>query len=174
MSSIKSINDTEDLDSESGVILPDDLTAENLHELNISRDNSTLPSVSKTFTVASMAGSKHAPTERSTTGIAQWQAMSRQNGKENTKPTHLTAYEARSTAHTKSFSSASSTLSDDSNATTTQASRAVYSKPTSKFAKVPTYQRPVPVPEQVGGRNVSYDSDDDGDNDDDVDDYFTI
>ena len=157
---IKSVNDTEDLDSDSGVTLPSYLTTDHLDKLNTSRAGNAQAASGKTSTTASMAGTEYTSNQRPA-GVKDWQAMSRRN--------QFTAYDAQGVAHTKDVNSASSDMSDDSEATTAYAGQVIDPKPTSKFAKVPACLRPVPVPEHDGGRNVSYDSDDDDDND-----FFTV
>ncbi len=172
--SIQTTYDTEDMQSDSGVALPDDLTAGNLHELNISRDNTTDPSGSKASTGASVAGARPAMSQASTAGVQGWQTMSRRNGKGNVGPSRFMAYDAQGNAHVKAATSTSRSESESSDDTTTHASTTVNNQPERNFPRIRTEQFATPIPVTNGGRNVNYDSDDDDDDDDDDDSYFTI
>ena len=165
------MTETEDLDSRSGVDLPDDLLSEDLHTLNISRDSSIKPD-SKASASKSVFGTESSVGKASTAGIQKWQAMSQVQGGENLKPhQRFTGYDAQGRAHQQDISFTISTFDDDSDTTTAPASRIVKNNPESKFAKVRPVQRKVVVPVTHEGRNVKYDTDDDED-EEEQDDYF--
>ncbi|KAL6717449.1 hypothetical protein ACLMJK_005364 [Lecanora helva] len=165
------IDDTDDLEaSNHGVPLPPHLRTEN-QDPRSSRDSRTPASTARNSATASRTSSVAGSSRPSYANIAGWQNMSRENA---SGTGNSTAYDSKGNAFQKTFSSTASTVSDDSEATTTEPVKEARAN-RSNFAKVPAVQRKAVAPEYHGGKTVNYDSEsDDDDDDEDGDGYFVL